>query len=137
MGPGSLKTSGIPPRAKSAFFRRKLEFRARIPGCDSPMVPPSEDDKVLGSPVPATVRDTCRSKRGKAEVSEPELLDVPPAKKLKGKPGPKPKKKPATKKAQDSSDDAEVPSHPEPPVKKPKQSRHISSLLLLFFNLTV
>ncbi|KAF8130939.1 hypothetical protein K438DRAFT_2133155 [Mycena galopus ATCC 62051] len=67
--------------------------------------------------------DTRRSKRGKPEVSEPELLDVPPAKKPKGKPGPKPKKKPAPKKAQDSSDDAEVTSDPEPPVNKPKQSR--------------
>ncbi|KAF8137932.1 hypothetical protein K438DRAFT_1786217 [Mycena galopus ATCC 62051] len=83
------------------------------------MVPPSEDDDILGSPVPATARNTRRSKQ-KPEVSEPELSDVPPAKKPKGKPGPKPKKKPTPEKAQDSNDDAEVPSDPKPPVKKPK-----------------
>ncbi|KAF8149617.1 hypothetical protein K438DRAFT_1779308 [Mycena galopus ATCC 62051] len=65
-------------------------------------------------------------KQGKPEVSEPKLLDVPPAKKLKGKPGPKPKKEPAPKKAQDSSDA----SHPEPPVKKPKQSRSKKGMMV-------
>ncbi|KAF8143192.1 hypothetical protein K438DRAFT_1784011 [Mycena galopus ATCC 62051] len=65
------------------------------------------------------LHDTRRSKWGKP-VSEPELSDVSPAKKPKGRPGPKPKKKPAPKKAQDSSDDDEVPSYPEPPVNKPK-----------------
>ncbi|KAF8172592.1 hypothetical protein K438DRAFT_1772632 [Mycena galopus ATCC 62051] len=69
------------------------------------------------------LRDTRWRERGKPEVSESELSDVPPAKKPKGKPGPKPKKKPAPKKAQDSSEDVEVPSDPEPLVNKPKQSR--------------
>ncbi|KAF8140721.1 hypothetical protein K438DRAFT_1995710 [Mycena galopus ATCC 62051] len=116
------------PLSSGGSLNSVLEF----PNSDSPMVPPSEDDEILGSPVPATVCDTRRSKRGKPEASEPELSDVLPAKKPKGKPGPKPKKKPAPKKAQDSSDDADVPS-----VKKPKQSRHMSSLLLLLFNLTM
>ncbi|KAF8199306.1 hypothetical protein K438DRAFT_1759199 [Mycena galopus ATCC 62051] len=118
------------PLSSGGSSNSVLEF----PDSDSPMVPPSEYDKILGSLVPATVRDTRRSKRGKPEVSEPKLLDVPPAKKLKGKPGPKPKKKPAPKKAQDSSDDAEVPSDPGPPTKKSKQSRPKEGMMVEYDN---
>ncbi|KAJ7923174.1 hypothetical protein B0H13DRAFT_2316706 [Mycena leptocephala] len=91
------------------------------------MAPLSEDDDNDGPAVPPTALQTRSSKRGKPEVSEPEVSDAPPAKKPK-KPGPKPKKRSGPKKSQDSSDDTDVLSDLEPQPKKPKQPKRASNL---------
>ncbi|KAJ7819130.1 hypothetical protein B0H14DRAFT_2600852 [Mycena olivaceomarginata] len=89
------------------------------------MAPLSEDDDNDDSAVPPTARQTRSGKRGKPEVSEPEVSDAPPAKKPKKKPGPKPKKRSGPKKSQDSSDDTDVLSDLEPQPKKPKQPKRL------------
>ncbi|KAJ7940000.1 hypothetical protein B0H13DRAFT_1850202 [Mycena leptocephala] len=88
------------------------------------------------------MKGQCEGDRGKgityshniaARNREPGLIL-----KTRNKPGPKPKpksildgsakatkKEPGPKKAQDSSDDADVPSDPEPLAKKPKQPKHV------------